>query len=376
MSATPHRVHGLAADETAPDWPPITGAELATLFARFADMAPWRAPHWHSPRPLSAACLVHTEQGELFIKRHHQSVRSAPTLAEEHTFMAHLRQHGAGVPQVVADAEGQTAIALGEWTYEVHTPVDGVDLYRELVSWEPLTCLAHAHAAGLALAQLHDAAEGFIAPKRSTHILVARSELITCADAVATLQAQLPGRPALANYLAGRDWQQELRTALGPDAAERAAKLAAEPRLWTHSDWHASNLAWSGDDERATVSAAFDFGLAAPNFALFDLATAIERNAIEWLQLDKGMAAAHIDTALALIDGYTSKRPLTDAQRKLLADTLRCVHVDFAISETEYFHGITGSTADADVAWATFLLGHAAWFDSAPGQALLHAIAG
>jgi len=52
------------------------------------------------------------------------------------------------------------------------------------------------------------------------------------------------------------------------------------------------------------------------------------------------------------------------------------VHVDFALSEVEYFHAITRSKEHADVAWDTFLRGHAAWFRTRPGQALLDALRG
>jgi len=107
---------------------------------------------------------------------------------------------------------------------------------------------------------------------------------------------------------------------------------------------------------------------------LFDLATAIERNAIAWLALDTGIDAAHPDIARALIEGYRQQRPLNAADIRLLADLLPLVHVDFALSEVEYFHAITHSRANADVAYDTFLRGHAAWFGTPPGQALLRAI--
>ncbi|HEY1589035.1 MAG TPA: aminoglycoside phosphotransferase family protein, partial [Rhodanobacter sp.] len=112
----------------------------------------------------------------------------------------------------------------------------------------------------------------------------------------------------------------------------------------------------------------------AANFALFDLATAIERNAIAWLALDTGEAAVHLDIARALVEGYRQQCPLDTTDIHLLADLLPLVHVDFALSEVEYFHGITGSRANADVAYDTFLLGHAAWFATPPGQTLLQAI--
>jgi hypothetical protein len=48
--------------------------------------------------------------------------------------------------------------------------------------------------------------------------------------------------------------------------------------------------------------------------------------------------------------------------------------VDFALSEVEYFCAVTRSQANADVAYHTFLRGHAAWFATAPGRTLLGAI--
>jgi Ser/Thr protein kinase RdoA (MazF antagonist) len=373
MNDTDHRVHGLAHDDVLPDWPPLIAAEVASLLARF----PWGATaaiRWHSPRPLSAAALVETAHGVVFIKRHHRSVRTGATLAEEPAFMAWLRDAGMPVPAVLADAEGRTAIELDDWTYEVHAPAAGVDLYREAASWTPLHELAHAHAAGTMLARLHDAADGYTAKQRNTHLLVARSEVIESPDPLTTLAMQLPQRPGLATYLAQRDWRTEIGAAMAPFHGRAHARLAAQPRLWTHGDWHVSNLCWNHAGPRAGITAVLDFGLAARTFALFDLATAIERNAIAWMALDTGGAAAHLRTARALVAGYRTQRPLAAADIHLLADLLPLVHVDFALSEVEYFIAVTRSQANADVAWHTFLKGHAAWFGTPPGQALLDGI--
>jgi Ser/Thr protein kinase RdoA (MazF antagonist) len=224
------------------------------------------------------------------------------------------------------------------------------------------------------LARLHDASASYRAPQRGTHILVARSELIGAADPVAALEAQLPQRPGLADYLRGRSWQREFAATLAPWHRAVQPSLARQQRLWTHGDWHASNLCWSSRGDEAEVSAVLDFGLAAANCALFDLATAIERNAIAWLALDTGAAAVHPAIARALIEGYREVRPLGREALQLLADLLPLVHVDFAVSEVEYFHAVTHAPAHADVAWDTFLRGHAAWFATAPGQALLDTV--
>jgi len=371
---TNHLVHGLAGDDIAPDWPALVAPELRALLHRFPQAGALRQLLWHSPRPLSAACLVETEADTLFVKRHHQQVRSTATLAEEHRFIAHLRQHGLPLAEVLRDAGSDSAIAIGDWVYEVHRRVAGIDLYRELISWQPLPNPNHARRAGRMLAQLHDAAADYTAPQRRTHILVARSELIVAADPVATLAAQLPQRPGLADYLRGRPWQREFAELLAPWHVRLQPALARQPRLWTHGDWHASNLCWSGSGDGADITAVLDFGLAAANCALFDLATAIERNAIAWLALDTGAAAIHPSIARALIEGYREIRPLDSDELHLLADLLPLVHVDFALSEVEYFHAITHAPAHADVAWDTFLRGHAAWFRTSAGQALLQTI--
>ena len=369
-----HLAHGLAGDSTLPDWPALTAAEIDTLLRGYPQSGAPTRIEWHSPRPLSAACLVETTSGVVFIKRHHHSVRSAATLNEEHRFIAHLRTNGMPVPRVLDDARGQTAVAIGDWTYEVHERAAGIDLYREAVSWSPLPNREHALGAGRMLAALHDAAAGYHAAQRDTHLLLARSELIAAADPIATLRAQLPQRPGLADYLHDRDWPSDLARLLAPWHAAAQPRLAQQPRLWTHGDWHVSNLCWRDGSADARITAVLDFGLAAANFALFDLATSIERNAIAWLALETGDAAVHIDIARALIDGYRQQRPLDAAAIHLLADLLPLVHVDFALSEVEYFHAITHSHTNADVAYDTFLLGHAAWFGTAPGQALLQAI--
>ena len=371
MTDPTQRVHGLAGDRMPADWPALTHAEVAAVLRRYEATGTLQRIGWHSPRPLSAAALIETSSATLFVKRHHRRVRSVATLSEEHRFIAHLRANGVPIPSVLADAQGQTAVAIGAWVYELHHRADGVDLYRETVSWSPLRDRGQARAAGQALATLHDAAADYRAPQRATHLLVARAELLLAPDPIAALRAQLPARPGLADYLRGRDWPQDLARMLAPFHRSVQPRLQQQPARWTHGDWHVSNLCWSGTGSDARVSAVLDFGLAARTFALFDLATAIERNAIAWLALDGGDAAVHADIALALIDGYRQQRPLHADDLTLLAELLPLVHLDFALSEVEYFHAVTGSRAHADVAYDTFLLGHAAWFGTPPGQRLL-----
>ena len=370
MTASSHRVQGLNNDEVPADWPAISPREIAWLTGRFPQLHGATAALWHSPRPLSAAALVEGAAGRVFVKRHHHSVRDAATLGEEHRFIAHLAAAGVPVVQVLRDRDGATAVEHAGWTYELHAAGRGEDRYRDAVSWTPLTNVTQARDAGRMLARLHQAAARYHAPQRGTHLLVARDDLIRSHDPVAALIADLGNRPGLARYMARIPWEEQLRHTVLPWHAGLAERLRDEPRLWAHNDWHASKLLWQGD----TVSTVLDFGLASPTSALFDLATAIERNAVAWLELERGADAVRIDTALTLLDGYRQVLPLSATRMHLLTDLLPVVHLDFALSEVEYFEGVTGSTANADVAWQPFLLGHAQWFGSAEGQALLAAL--
>ncbi|HEX7325981.1 MAG TPA: phosphotransferase [Rhodanobacteraceae bacterium] len=366
------RAHGLAGGYVKADWPLLRDDEITRVAALYPDVGSPARSTWRSERPLSAAAIIASPHGRFFLKRHHRSVRSTATLDEEHRFIAHLRAHGMATPRILAAATGATATAAGEWVYEVQTCAAGTDLYRDAMSWVPITEVAHAHAAGRTLAALHDAAAGYAAPQRATHLLVARSDILRAADPADVLAAQLPNRPGLGDYLRRRNWRRDLAGACGPGQRDFAARIASQPAMWTHGDWHVSNLCWTGTGADARVSAVFDFGLAAANFALFDLATAIERNAIAWLALDAN--AARVPIARALIAGYRELRPLAPDAVALLADVLPRVHIDYALSEVEYYHAVTRADVNADVAYDTFLIGHAAWFRTAGGRGLLDAI--
>lgn len=371
MSA--HQIHGMGLAPAAADWPPLRTDEVDALLRRMALPDAVRALRWHSPRPFSAAAEVDSAVGPLFVKRHHRSVRDARTLGEEHRFIEHLRARDVPVPVLLRTADGASAVEIGDWTYEVQRAAAGEDLYRDTASWLPFAGTTHAQAAGRALACLHRAAADYMAAPRSTALLVANLRLFGSADPLQALQQDLRGRPALAAWLQRHDWRGDLRRHLLPWHARAWPSLRSPPpSLWTHGDWHASNLLWRDKSTASDVSAVFDFGLADRSFALFDLATAIERNLVPWLELDAGgRAAADLDQLDALLHGYAQVLPLDAAQLRLLAALLPIAHADFALSEIDYFAGITGSDANADIAYRRYLLGHADWFGGEEGQRLL-----
>jgi len=190
-------------------------------------------------------------------------------------------------------------------------------------------------------------------------------------DPAGQLSRILASRPGLARSLAGRPWRDDLTRYLLP-AIDRAGPLCRPlPRQWGHGDWHPSNLTWTSGSAGASVAGIFDFGLANRTFAVHDLAIALERSTVGWLDLaESGRATVDLDAVGALLAGYESVRPLSPAENAALAAVLPVVHVEYALSEIEYFTGVVVSAGNSDLAYDGYLLGHASWFGTAEGRAL------
>jgi Ser/Thr protein kinase RdoA (MazF antagonist) len=378
MSATA-KVHGMEGTLVEPDWAPLGFAEVRTLLSQFPALGEPIEILSVSPRPFSAAGVVATRAGRVFIKRHHRTVRDVEGLLEEHRFLAHLFAHGAPVPRVFAAASGQTAIEAGEWTYEVHEAPKGVDLYEDALSWTPFRSAAHAHSAGKALARLHCASEGFAAPRRKPRPLVAGFTIFAARNPYAELECYLAAHPALADSpFIRKDCALALEL-LAPFHAELLPLLPALPSLWTHNDLHASNLLWSNSGPDAEATAIIDFGLADRTNAVHDLAQAIERNIVEWLALMEVPASpenvlVHFDHLYALLAGYESVRPLSNAEAAALGPLTALCHAEFALSEADYFRGVLHSEEKGRLATEDYLVGHAHWFRGLGGGRLLDAL--
>jgi Ser/Thr protein kinase RdoA (MazF antagonist) len=233
-------------------------------------------------------------------------------------------------------------------------------------------------------------------------VLINSCEVITAVDPVQRVAGLAGRRPGLGGYLAARSWADDLAAGLLPAIRRAAPHLRLLPRQWGHGDWHPSNLTWTSAAPDAAVAAVFDLGLANRTFAVHDLAVAIERTAVAWLDLAEpgpastGLAGladragpadlagltdpagptdlaglADLAGLDALLDGYRSVRPLAPAEAAALPEVLPVCHVEYALSEVEYFASVLGSPALADLAYHGYLLGHARWFTSPAGQALL-----
>jgi Ser/Thr protein kinase RdoA (MazF antagonist) len=370
-------VHGMGRELCEADWPPLTNDEVRAVLGRFERHAGSgssrdAAISWHSPRPMSASAIVRFADGEVFVKRHHVAVRAPERLRVEHEFAKYLRARGQPLPKVLGDDRGDTVVQDGDFIYEVHESATGVDLYRDVPSWYPFASLDHARSAGRALASFHRAARDFPLPASEPSVLMNSTAIVASGDPLGELARLVAARPALARAVAQRSLVEDFAR-YHLRAIEKAAPLlgALVPQ-WGHGDWHASNLTWSSMGPEAVVAGVLDLGLANRTFAVHDLAVALERSTVDWLDpAGTGHIAADLKAVDAMLDGYEQVQPLDEVELVALVAVLPVVHLEYALSEVEYFAEVVRSPANAELAYDGYFIGHTRWFEEAAGSVLI-----
>jgi Ser/Thr protein kinase RdoA (MazF antagonist) len=235
------------------------------------------------------------------------------------------------------------------------------------MSWTPFGTPAEARSAGRSLALFHAAAATFTATHRSTEVLTSRPNALLAGSIRTAIAEFVTTRPAAELILAAaRESDLDYLDSLLDTVAQPLRSLRQQ---WTHNDWHASNLFWRGLE----VSSVIDFGLADLSYAVVDLAIAIERNMIRWLELPHPEISESTSTA-ALLAGYEDVTHLTAAEVALLPDLLPVIHLDFALSEVDYFAGILADPNRGTVAWRDYAVGHANWFTTEQGRTFQHLV--
>ncbi len=359
------------------DWPALTDDEVRAVlrhFDRYHGVGARRESYvtWRSPRPMSAAALVHSANETVFVKRHHVAVRTPERLRVEHQFSSYLRARGQALPAVLRCANGDTVVRDGDVLYEVHARATGVDLYRDVPSWYPFTSLDHARAAGRALARFHRAARDFSLPPSVPGVLASSTAIVAAADPMAELDRIIAARPGLARAVAHRSLVEDFARYHLPIIEKAAPLLRALSSQWGHGDWHPSNLTWSSTSPNVTVEGVFDLGLSNRTFAVHDLAVALERSTVDWLDLaGTGLVVADLGAVDALLDGYEEVQPLDESELAALVAVLPVVHLEYALSEVEYFAEVVRSQVNADLAYDGYFIGHTKWFEQVAGLTLL-----
>ncbi len=373
-------VHGMLNDFATPDWPPLSDREITDVLSHYfsADDVGSDPPvvTWRSPRPMSAGALVTTGTRSVFVKRHHVRVRSRRRLELEHDFVRHLRAREVSTPAVLVTRRGSSVVERGDFLYEVHDVAIGVDLYRDVLSWHPFDHRAHARSAGSALARFHRAAADFDAPAWPFGALVDSVEVLGAESPAEAYLQLVSDRRDLADAVCTYDVRGDFEAVLRGPIEAASLRIRGLDSQWTHGDWHASNLTWDDPSPRAGVASVLDLGLSNRTLVTHDLAVAIERNTIDWLDMKgAGFTSVDFESLDDLLTGYQEVSPLTAEDIETLRVLLPVAHVEFALSEVEYFSAIVRSRENADLAYRSYLLGHVQWFASPDGVALLSHLA-
>ena len=376
---TPNLGHGMGSDWENKDWLHITVPELHRLQSYYPCLQGSVKILWCSPRPFSSAVLIEVVQAlastgqtnlhPYFIKRSHRSFRRAQDILQEHAVLQHLASKNIPVATLITSNCGQTALEVGDWTYEVYEKAAGFDLYIDQQSWTPFFYTEHAAKVGSLLAKLHIAVQDF--PElhgRSTRYLASNQQLLESENIVTAIQQRIDNSPELSRYFADKNLDAVFLERIFQTHRKIKHVLQQATKIWTHNDLHASNLFWSTQSADANITAVIDFGLSDRNSALYDLAITIERNFIDWLALEH-TSQINVDEAglSAFLQAYCAEiHPQQDFS--ILPELLKIVHLDFAFSELEYFVGITQNLKHADAAYYDWIVGHVNWFFTEQGQ--------
>lgn len=379
----------MAASSTAPNldkaynecaWPRLSLEEAMHILSHWASptmgaSSPARAKQviWHSKHPFSSAGIIQlTDGGKLFLKRHSNTLRTTETLSEEHRFAAYLNSKGFPACAPLTMRDGGTALAWGEYVYEVFPLFTEHDSYRETNSWQPYHNTQHAYSSGQLLGRLHRASEGYHAPPRNNPPLISSIQPLLTPTLSSTLPQWAAQQEGLASLLPSNGVKEAL-TILEPFHQKLVPLLPHIQPLWGHGDWHGSNLLWhasSHTPNELIASRVFDFGMCDQSCAPFDLAVAIERSFINWLSPTGNITVYH-DQLAAFLQGYENQRPRSPEEVALTSALLPLCHVTFALSEIAYYGHILQYQGGADISYHHYLIGHATWFQHTQGQILL-----
>lgn len=376
MDQTENLGHGMGESPEAKDWQDISSIDLHLLQQHYPQLIGQQTILWRSPRPFSAALLLQVNAQIFFVKRSSRLFRSVQDLQQEHQLIRYLNVQGIDVPKIVSAHTGATAVELGEWSYEVHEKAHGVDLYANQLSWKPFFCAAHAAKAGQKLAALHQASKHYsVTQGRSAKQLISNQDLLESENIHLAISQRIKRSPALSEYFADKVLDAAWLNQLSSVHSQIKSTMQQVPKIWTHNDFHASNLLWSDASDAAKITTVIDFGLADRCSALYDLAVAIERNFIDWLALAQG-PDLYIDEAglTAFVQAYIEQAGLSP-ELDVLPELIKIVHSDFALSELEYFTGITQNFKHADAAYFDWLIAHTAWFFQPQGLQFCHKLA-
>lgn len=346
-------------------WPALTESEVNAVFQHYPSTGNLQEIRWQSDRPLSAAGLVRTDRGLFFVKRHSRVVRNPEDLSFEHQLSAYLSRMGLDSPMVILTVTGADTLASPDWVYEVFTPAQGEDRYRSHHTWSRGIGAQEAQAIGRCLADMHDRLRECAIPPRKTRFQRVGWELAGAIDLRSTLEEDLQQRPQLAGFLTKQDISA-IAEAFEPHL-HQANQLVGHERLLCHGDPQGNNYFWNESE----IACVIDYHLAGAQPPLAELACAIDRNGLHWLEILEGTDDAWSpDVVKGLINSYHTLRPLPKDSAEAFVALIALHRLDFAWSLLDYY--ITVERSELKASWTrdVFLQAHPNWLQKDASEPL------
>ena len=259
----------------------ITDEELAGLLADF-DLGAALSLKGVAEGVENSNFLLETEAGRYFLTVYERRVRAGdlPFFLELLRWIA-----GRGFPSAtpIADRDGTLLKTVRGRPCAIVTFLSGLSVRRPTV--------AHCREAGVGLAKLHLAAEGF--PRARANDL-----------------GQAAWAPLFAGLTsAAEDLKPGLARTISSDLERLSARWPADlPRGVIHADYFPDNVFFKG----GRFAGAIDFYFACVDALAYDIAIALNA----WCFEPDG--SFNITAARALVAGYESLRPLSDLERSSL----------------------------------------------------------
>ncbi|MCC5814014.1 MAG: phosphotransferase [Leptospira sp.] len=366
-------------------WPEIKSEELNSLMSAYPALGGFKKITFQSSRPLSAGCLIETDQGNYFVKRNSPDIRSKVDWEYEHRLVDSLNQRSTdpkdfdlNIPAICKNKNGETVHQLTDsgkiWLYEVQTMAKGEDLYKSSHTWSPLLEIDHAKGIGIGLANLHHAirGSGFMDSRQPTY-QKANFEVFYTHDLSAFLQDLVSNIHGF-QTLSGSDKFIETTVSVYNSFILDSKQQNSIPRMVTHSDPQASNFFW---EEGKPVSM-IDFHLTNCNNYLYDLAVAVDRNCIYWLDLLSGKEDSHsIAHSQSILNSYKNRSielGYSPVGWELFSKALVLHRLEFALSLCDYYLNVENSPFKAQWCLDVYIQGHGEWFCSNSGKRFLDEI--
>ncbi|MFO8065298.1 MAG: phosphotransferase enzyme family protein [Spirochaetota bacterium] len=354
---------------------PVSNEELARVVARYPTVGRIEKRGGDKTGRRSAGLLFETETGgRYFLKKRIQSVHPKESVLWRHRVISHLVAKGFSTPAITENEAGETLTEDGEVQYELFEAAHGQDIYHDYESWTPFSRRDHARSAGEALARFHNELRDFsladATPPGTSPATpeTARFDLGFAPDLPAAVERRISASPALSEFFSNIRWKEEI-SGLYLNFHGEARRYMAGVQPWvTHGQWQANNLFFEHD----RVASVVGFDLVDVAFRMYDLAAAVDKNAVLWTEIAAGQPnAVRFDVIEELLRGYCSLLPVSMVEAELLGAVLPIHHLDWALSGVEYALVHEASRERAQWYYNVYLRDHVRHYHTPSGQKIL-----